>query len=208
MAQEKKRLLIKKHHIAIGTVILLVLLGILFLGTVKYGLFAAQGEVVNTKILTIDKDNQIVYYPYFSLYSDEVTMGDIVLATEYAEGYLAVNDTFEKESPIYFILANATGFDVNPDGSSQYDVDVDIAREDGTVVYSEDNVLGDKGKIYLKSNIITPYGTIEIPSVAKPGLYTLTIVLHDLVSGESVERSTEFTVLGEEVEIPEPVFTA
>jgi hypothetical protein len=218
---KKKKVKLKRYHIALGMVVLLVILVVLLVGVIKYGPFASQ-EDVGPSVYQIDKDRQIVYYPYSLLQSDFLTMGGIVLAKEFTDTSLIVNDTFEHGSEIYFILTNATGFSVQANGYSWYDVDVSIEKEDGTLVFSEKSILGDAGKLFLKSPVITPYGMITIPIEAQPGNYNLNVNLYDVYSNESVLRTIGFRVLEpkieevdmvleqevEELEMPEPVFEA
>jgi len=206
MARKKGFQFTKKHGYiagAMGVVILIVLI----VGLIRLGPFAAEEE--GPQEFIFDEENSIVYYPYFSLFSEEVTMGDVVLAKRYTETSLIANSTFEQNTTMYFILANATGFEAQQDGYSWYDVDLELVRADGTVVYTGENILGEKGKLYLKSSVVTPYGTIEVPMEAQPGDYTLKIRLFDVNTEESVNREAMFTVTGEELvleEMPEPVF--
>ena len=90
-------------------------------------------------------------------------------------------------------MANITGLAVQ-DGYSWYDVDVDVIKDDGTIILSEQQMLGEKGKMMLKSNVVTPYGTINVPATASEGDYTLTLTLYDIFSGDTVERSTTFII--------------
>jgi len=171
--------------------ILLVVAGLLFLREI---VFKEEVEA-GISVFEIDRENQLVLTPYYDLFSETLTMGDIVLASEYDETHLVENTTFTTESTIYFIMSNITGVSVQEDGYSWYDVDLDITYQDGTTIIEQSKNLGGTGKLVLKSDVISPYGVINVPNGAQPGEYTIYVKVYDVYTNASVERDATFSIL-------------
>ncbi len=171
--------------------ILLVIVCLIFLREVLF-----KEEIDQQKsIFEIDKDNQLILTPYYDLFSEELTMEKIILASEFDPNHLLENNTFTTESTIYFIMSNVTGVSVQGDGYSWYDVDLYIMYQDGTIIVEQSKNLGETGKMVLKSDLISPYGLITVPSTAEAGEYTIHVTFYDIYTNESVEREAVFTIV-------------
>ncbi len=172
------------------TVLLLVALSLFFLKEIVFD----EESDAGISVFEIDRENQLILTPYYDMYSDELTMGEIILASEYSDTQLIENTTFATDTTVYFIMANITGVSVQEDGYSWYDVDLYVMYEDGTIMIEQSKNLGETGKMVLKSDLISPYGIINVPSDASSGEYTIFIKVYDVYTNEFVERDATFTI--------------
>ncbi|HLC22658.1 MAG TPA: hypothetical protein VJJ79_02700 [Candidatus Nanoarchaeia archaeon] len=159
-------------------------------------------------LFEIDPEHQLVLFPFSNRESETLAMDEIILASLYDAQHILQSTTFTEESDLYFIMANVSGLSVQQDGSSWYDVDVQVLRHaDNATVLSLEKNLGEKGKRVLNSKTISPYGLVNIPWTADSGNYTVAITFYDLYANISLERNATFTLVNsyEGISIPEPM---
>ncbi|MDP3919104.1 MAG: hypothetical protein Q8Q35_04350 [Nanoarchaeota archaeon] len=196
----------KKRNLRFLFLVLIVILSLVFIRNVLF-----QGELDDgVSIFEIDREKGLVLDPYLKLFdfSKGLNMNNLILASEYGENKLIENTTFYPGDQIYFIMQGVSGVSIQNDGYSWYDVDISIFQDDGTVVLNKVNALGEDGKLYLQANVISPYGTIDVPQGASPGNYTLYLSLYDVYTNESVEENVGFELLNPyaNIDLPSPVF--
>lgn len=84
---------------------------------------------------------------------------------------------------VLIVMDNVQGFAKGSDSLNWMELDVDISGPDKKIIFSKQNMLGDKGHVNLPGNMArAPFASYTIPNDAKPGKYNFKIKISDKVS--------------------------
>ncbi|MBN2096443.1 hypothetical protein JW752_03550 [Candidatus Peregrinibacteria bacterium] len=124
-------------------------------------------------------------------------IGDSVFARVGEDGLEVVEGkpVFEKGSEVYMVLLDAGPLEKGEDGLHWIDIDVEVKGPDGTVLLSEQGMLGETGHILFEGDYADqPYGVFSSTETMDAGDYTMKMTLHDKVSGSRATRSAGFVL--------------
>jgi hypothetical protein len=102
---------------------------------------------------------------------------------------------FSRGEDIDLILYNVGPFKEGEDGLHWFDMDLEVLDEDGNVVFSQTEMLGDNGHLKLENGIAgTPYATFSPNESMDAGKYRMKVHIYDRVGDGKATVTKSFTL--------------
>jgi hypothetical protein len=129
--------------------------------------------------------------------SSQLTFQQSLLAKKTADNKVAPSKdaVFKRGDTIYFVLLNVGKFKKGNDGKNWLDMDMSVKDAKGKVIFTQKNLLGEKGKAVLENDIApSPNGSVNTNNKVAPGVYQVTLTLYDKVAGTEISETKSFTL--------------
>lgn len=129
--------------------------------------------------------------------SSQLTFQQSLLAKKTADNKVAPSKdaVFKRGDTIYFVLLNVGKFKKGNDGKNWLDMDMSVKDAKGKVIFTQQSLLGEKGKAVLENDIApSPNGSVNTNNKVAPGVYQVTLTLYDKVAGTKISETKSFTL--------------
>jgi len=109
------------------------------------------------------------------------------------EIFSATDKTFSRGEDVHYILYNVGEFTRGDDGLCWLEMDLEVTDEDGEVVFTQDSLLGENGKVALEGGYAgSPYATFTTSEQMDPGTYRIKVKIYDRLGKGRSSVSTTF----------------
>jgi len=108
---------------------------------------------------------------------------------------VACDGKFRRGEKVHLVLRSVGPFKAGPDGRHWFDLDMNVAGPGGQTVLDQKNLLGEKGHVKLdEATAESPYGIFESAVGMEPGVYKMTLTIHDRIGGLQATAVQSFTL--------------
>jgi hypothetical protein len=102
---------------------------------------------------------------------------------------------FQRGEAVNLILLNAGKFKKGPDGKHWFDIDLEVKGPNGNVVFVQNNLLGENGRLFLENDIAeSPYGIFYTNVKLDPGTYLMQLTIRDKIGNQKLTVAKPFTL--------------
>jgi len=102
-------------------------------------------------------------------------------------------NNFKRGDTINLVLYHVGKFQKGSDGQHHYDMNIEIRGPEGQMIFSQENLYGEKGIGLLPDGILElPCGTYLTTPDFRPGAYEMKLTIYDKVSGETASGNRQF----------------
>lgn len=121
-------------------------------------------------------------------------VGDYNFAVLENDEFMQYNKAiYHRGDEVFMVFENVGPFAVGSDSLIKADMRLEVVNAIGEKVVVREHFLGDKGHAYFKDNIIPkPYASFVSSQDEKPGKYTMTVTIYDLVVNDSIVVYDDF----------------
>ena len=103
---------------------------------------------------------------------------------------------FKRGENVYYVMFNVGPFEEGEDGKHWMDVDMQIRGPDKELVLQQENLLGEKGRLYFPEGYAkSPFGAYETTTALKPGRYEMTLSIYDRIGKGVVTKINSFELI-------------
>lgn len=105
------------------------------------------------------------------------------------------NAVFRRGEVVNLVLRNVGKFQKGDDGKHLFDIDMLVKGPTGSIVLDKKGLLGEEGHLLLENDTASsPYGIFESHVGLEPGIYEMTLTIHDKISGAYTSVTKSFTM--------------
>ncbi len=100
---------------------------------------------------------------------------------------------YHRGDEVYMVLENVGPFAKDKDSLNHAEMKMEVTNSIGELVTRRENLFGSRGEGNFKNNILkSPYASYESDLKDKPGKFTLSVTIYDLLKKDSIVVSDDF----------------